>query len=177
MKNKLIFVDAETDGLYGTYLSVAMIVTDLTAGKILEEVYWGIKDAEKLAKEPWVRENVISRMGDYEECADEAELLEKVWAFWQKHADSSYAVADVQYPVEARLFQKCVAVNEAERKFQAPFPMLDLSTILFWEGYSPIADRTGFLEDKKCAQVHNALYDTKMAAYIWNKLWRRKNHE
>lgn len=28
MKKKLFFVDAETDGLYGTFLSIAVIVTD-----------------------------------------------------------------------------------------------------------------------------------------------------
>lgn len=173
MKDKLVFVDAETDGLYGMFLSVAMVVTDSTGKEILDNLYIGLKDAENLAKDPWVRENVIGKMGKYESCEDETELLEKVWDFWMKYAKDSYAVADVQYPVESRLFQECVERDPKERQWNAPFPLLDLSTVLYWEGYDPLINRLELLNDK--TEVHNALNDAKMTASVWSILMRGKN--
>lgn len=174
MKDKLVFVDAETDGLYGMFLTVAMIVTDCKGENILDEFYVGVKDAQMLAKESWVQENVIGKMGSYEVCEDEAELLEKVWAFWMKYESCAYAVADVQYPVEVRLFQKCVEKETKIRQWKAPFPMLDLSTILYWEGFDPLCERMELLDNRGGEALHNALYDVKMSKVIWRKLTDRR---
>ena len=175
MKDKLVFVDAETDGLYGRFLSVAMIVTDREGKNIIDELYIGLGNVEKLVKEPWVLENVAGKMGAYEVCENEEELLNKTWDFWMKYEESSYAVADVQYPVEARLFQKCVEQDLEKRQWKAPFPLLDLSTILYWEGQDPLEDRTKLQTKYNNLEVHNALNDVKMAAFIWESLLRRKN--
>lgn len=173
MKERLLFVDAETDGLYGQFLSVAMLVTDLSGENILEEAYWGVKNAKQLAQDSWTREHVIPIMGDYEPCENEEELLEKMWSFWMKYQETAYAIADVSYPVEARLFAKCVEKEMETRKYQAPFPLLDLSTLLYWEGLDPVGNRTHYIA-AKVETVHNALYDVKMSAAIWRKLRKEK---
>ena len=174
MKDKLVFVDAETDGLYGMFLSVAMVVTDSKGKEILDSLYIGLRNVEKLATEPWVRENVFGKMGNYESCDDETELLERAWSFWMKYAETSYAVADVQYPVEARLFRKCVEKKPKERQWNAPFPLLDLSTVLFWEGYDPLINRLELQKEIDKTEVHNALIDAKVTASVWNYLQRGK---
>ena len=143
MQTKFLFIDAETDGLYGSFLTVGLVVTD-DAGNMIEKAYYGIKKENMMISDGWTRENVFPVLGDYEACEDEAELLEKVWAFWMKYREDAYAAADVMYPVESRLFMKCV-MNNAE--------LLD--------------------EDEKrmmANKTHNALNDAEMTAAIWFKL-------
>ena len=173
MQTKFLFIDAETDGLYGSFLTVGLVVTD-DAGNMIEKAYYGIKKENMMISDVWTRENVFPVLGDYEACEDEAELLEKVWAFWMKYREEAYAAADVMYPVESRLFMKCVMNNESERKYLGPFPMLDLSSLLMAAGYDPLIDRAELLdEDEKQMmenKTHNALNDAEMTAAIWFKL-------
>ena len=146
MQTKFLFIDAETDGLYGSFLTVGLVVTD-DAGNMIEKAYYGIKKENMMISDVWTRENVFPVLGDYEACEDEAELLEKVWAFWMKYREEAYAAADVMYPVESRLFMKCVMNNESERKYLGPFPMLDLSSLLMAAGYDPLIDRAELLDE------------------------------
>lgn len=177
MKNKLVFVDAETDGLYGGFLTVALIVTDWNANEF-ERAYYGIRKENMDVKEPWVMENVLPRLGAYEECMDETELLKKVWAFWLQYEQEAYVVCDVGYPVEMRLFEKCVLLNEEQNKWKAPFPMLDLSSILLAKGYEPLTDKEILLEDFSGDNIHCALYDVESTIAVWKKLMcEEKNNE
>lgn len=171
MKTKLFFIDAETDGLYGDFISVAGMITD-TAGIELERFYYGVKKENLHVQEPWVIENVLPRMGTYTEVEDEAELLETVWSKWQQYKEDAYAVGDVIYPVEARLFQKCVSMDMEHRRFEAPFPFLDLSSLLYANGIDPLTDRnilSGLCANEK---QHNCMYDVEMAVEIYKKLMR-----
>ena len=77
MQTKILFIDAETDGLYGSFLTVGLVVTD-DAGNMIEKAYYGIKKENMMISDVWTRENVFPVLGDYEACEDEAELLEKV---------------------------------------------------------------------------------------------------
>lgn len=166
MRNKLVFVDAESDGLYGEFLAVGLAAADME-GNITERVYYGVRRENMQVSDSWTRENVLPVLGGYEVCENEEELLEKVWDFWMKYSREAYAVADVMYPVEARLFMKCVMKNELDRKWQAPFPVLDLSSLLFAAGYDPLESRDHILNRPPSAGVHNALHDAETAAAVW----------
>ena len=104
MRNKFLFVDAETDGLYGSFLSIAVILTDYEGNEI-ERYYWGINPKTLQIQSEWVMQNVVPIMGDYEICRNEDELLDKFWNVWDKNRENTFAVADVCYPVESTLFQ------------------------------------------------------------------------
>ncbi len=173
-EKNLLFIDAETDGLYGTFLSVAMIVAALD-GQELSRAYYGLKQ-ELLdeVKTPWVRENVLSNLGDYEPCNSEAELLERVWAYWQKYKENTYMVVDVSFPVEVRLMQSCVLADPENRSFDAPYPFLDLSSMLYTVGIDPLTERKALLGSDWKNLQHNAMYDVETAMEIWKKYIRRK---
>lgn len=173
MRKKLVFVDAETDGLYGTFLTVGMKVTD-EKGYEIDRAYYGIKRENMHVTQAWVQENVIPILGEYEPCESEEELLEKAWGFWMKHREDAYAVADVPYPVEFRLFEKCVEKNPQERAFLAPFPLLDLASVLWANGIDPLADRIDLLEEDTQTKQHNAYADVEMSAKILQKIWKEK---
>lgn len=167
-KSKYIFLDAETDGLYGKFISIAMVVAD-HAGNELEHIYVGLSNPEKHIKEKWVLENVLPILGKYEEYDDEHSLLEAAWSFWRANAQNSYVIADVMHPVESRLFAMCVEQDVEERIFQGPFPMLDLSSMLYTVGINPLEAREKLAKPLDNGMQHNALYDARMAMAIWKK--------
>lgn len=169
MKNELVFIDVETDGLYGSFLTVAMIATDIE-GNELERAYYGICKKNMKVTEPWVIENVIPRLGEYEPCEDESELLKKAWCFWLRYQEKAYAVCDVGYPVEARFFNACVELDVTEYAMKAPFPLLDISSLLYAKGYNPIINRGELIGEQHEDRIHNALYDVEVSIQIWKKL-------
>lgn len=164
-----LFVDAETDGLYGKFISIAMVLTD-SLGKELEYRYMGIGNPEQHIKSEWVKENVLPVLGQYEEFPDEESLLEACWQFWRKHADNTYVVADVIHPIESRLFTHCVKCDEENRMFQGPYPLLDLSSMLYVAGIDPLVARESLCGDSENkGNLHNALYDARLTASIWKE--------
>lgn len=170
LKNKYVFLDAETDGLYGQFLTVALVAVS-DNGQELEKAYYGICKENMVINDNWVKENVLPILGTYENCADEDELLDKTWNFWMKYSDSAYVVADVPFPVEARLFESCVRKNVEDRKFKAPFPLMDLSSMLYVKGYDPLMERNKIIEETHSANLqHNALYDVELSIQIWKKI-------
>ena len=163
------FVDAETDGLYGDFLSVAAIVTDETGAEI-DRFYASVNIKPEKLETEWVKENVYPYLKNAAiHFAHEEEMLEAFWSFWIKHSEDSICIAYVQYPVECRLFEKCVMKNKAERTFLAPFPIYDLSTLLFSKGLSFNAD----MQKLSGMEIisHDAMNDVKMMASVWKKLF------
>ena len=168
--DKLFFIDAETDGLYGPFLSAAVIITDMNCN-VIERAYYGVNVKNLSIIEAWTKDNVIPVLGQYTECENECELLEQIWKLWESMNGKAYAVGDVIYPVEVRLFQKCIEKNLTERCAQGPFPFLDISSMKYCKEIDPIA----YIEDErfvhlnadtvinnKSQSVHNALYDVEV---------------
>ncbi|MBO5354083.1 MAG: hypothetical protein J6J42_07525 [Lachnospiraceae bacterium] len=169
MKDKLVFMDVETDGLYGAFLTVAMLATDWE-GNELERAYYGIKRENMQITEPWVLENVIPKLGDYAACESEQELLQKAWQFWLRYQEEAYAVCDVGFPVETRFLRACVALEEKEAMWKAPFPLIDLSSLLLAKGYDPLVPRKELVPELEQEKEHSALYDVEVSVKVWKKL-------
>ena len=171
MKSNLVFLDVETDGLYGGFLSAPLIATDMQGNEI-ERAYYGIEKSKLNITEPWVIEHVLPYMGEYEACENEEELLHKAWTFWMKYQETAYAVAYVGYPVECRFLEACVRMNVSEHAFQAPFPLLDLSSILLAKGYDPLLNLEELVTEDVAGNKHNPLYDVEMAVMAWKHLMK-----
>lgn len=169
MKGNLVFVDVESDGLYGSFLTVALIATDW-CGNELERAYYGIAKEKMQVSEPWVVENVIPKLGEYEECDSEQELLQKAWAFWMRYEEKAYAVCDVGFPVEARFLQACVELHSSENMWKAPYPLLDISSLLLAKGYDPLEERKQLVTAFESEKEHCALYDVAVSVKLWKKL-------
>lgn len=167
--NKYIFIDAETDGLYGPFISVAMIVLDRN-GNEESSFYGGIANPINFVNNQWVKENVLPIMGEYEHFSDENSLLCAVWNFWKRYTNNAYMIGDVIHPVESRLMTKCLQLF-GENEFEGPFPMLDLASILYAKGIDPLIDRKQLLNtDKIDLKQHNPLDDVRITMKIWKNL-------
>lgn len=161
------FVDAETDGLYGIFLSIAVIVTDEN-GHEAEQFYGAVLLPHESIHSQWVLENVYPYLKNADTLyKDEEALLEAFWQFWLKHRENCMCITDVGHPVESRLFTSCVNKNLTEREWLAPFPMFDLSTLLLTNGINPLIDR------KKLSGLsltaHDAINDVRMMAELWHR--------
>ncbi|HHV75851.1 MAG TPA: hypothetical protein GXX39_00555 [Syntrophothermus lipocalidus] len=166
---RYFFVDAETDGLYGAVIAVAAAVYAVSGEEWIEvETFQGVVDLENYqVTDEWVRANVLPVIsGDMPIYPSESELLEAFWSFWMKHREGCLCIADVAYPVETCLFKKCVSRNEPERRFQGPYPLLDLSTALYVKGLDPLIDRRALIADE-AVMLHDPLHDARLAAKCW----------
>ena len=175
---KYFIVDAETDGLYGVFLSVAAQVYD-EEWNWIDEFYGAVRKKIDEIQEKWVRENVYPYL--YQRSCiykKEEELLDDFWDFWMKYkrCEEIYCFADVPYPVESRLFIQCVEKNREERAFQAPFPLYDLESILNANGIGVLIDRKmllGSVENSEYCR-HNALDDVRMTARLLEMYWKEE---
>lgn len=162
----LFFVDAETDGLYGSFLSVAAVVTDENGEKVDEFSASVLVTKDSLEVE-WVRENVFPFLERAEiRVVDEAELLALFWDFWIRHRENVICIADVPFPVETRLFSRCIEMDCEQREFLGPYPLYDLATALLSVGINPDTPRVGLAP--LGLDAHDALGDVRMAAHIWH---------
>ena len=160
------FVDAETDGLYGPFLSVAVVVTDENGEKV-DEFSASILVAKDSIKVDWVRENVFPFLERTEiRVADETALLALFWDFWMCHRENVICIADVPFPVETRLFSRCIGMDREQREFLGPYPLYDLATALLGAGIDPDTPRTTLAP--LGLDAHDARGDVRMAAHIWH---------
>ncbi len=167
-----MFVDAETDGLYGTFLSVAAIFLDENGNE--KDAFYGLlRNPEKHVSSEWVKENVVpylfdSVRSDNDYYENEYDLVESFYAFYQRYSDADI-IADVPHPVESRLFSLAVSHDHKEREFKAPYPLMDLSSMLYARGYSPLVERRTFV-DCSDLKLHNSFDDVRMSIRIWKRL-------
>lgn len=169
MKNNLFFIDAESDGLYGAFLSIAALVCDKN-GTELDFFYGAVKVTEEDISSEWVKKNVFPYLKNASVLYDnENEMLEAFWSFWLKHRESADCVSYVPYPVESRLFLSCVLENKEERQLLAPFPVYDLATLLESKGCGFDADMKEISGLDRVS--HDAMNDVQMMAEVWNKLF------
>ncbi len=168
MNKRIMFIDAETDGLYGEFISVGIVIVDGSGSKI-EEHYLGRNLSQMTITSDWVKEHVIPQVGAYDVYDSSEELLNQVWDIWLKQGNAVDVIADVSYPVECRLWEACVRLDLKKREFQAPFPLLDLSSMLYAKGIDPIQSRKELVKMDGIEKQHNALYDAQIAAKIWMK--------
>lgn len=111
-------------------------------------------------------------IGECQLVETEEQLLECFWMFWMKYHENAYCIADVPFPVECRLFWRCVEMEKDTRQWKAPYPLLDLSSMLYLTGMDPLKPRENLIRAKR--QMHNALEDVKTSLEIWKKYVRNK---
>lgn len=167
---KYMFIDAETDGLYGSMLSVASIICD-EKGQQVDSFYGFLDCSINDIKDDWVKKNVYPYLKQRDNNSfaykSEQEMLSDFWSFY-RNSGECYCIGDVIYPVEAQLMRKCVEMDLKERKFQGPFPFLDLSSMLYAKGIDPSVERRQLVDCSKY-QLHNALDDVRMSIDIWRQ--------
>jgi len=163
MNNKFLVVDAETDGLYGSVLSIAAAA--VSGFRIKDRFYGAVRVEREEIKSEWVRENVFDHLKNAQTFYDDEEsLLRAFWEFYLRYCDEYAVAADVPYPVEAGLFMKCTAFDEEGREAHSPFPIYDIESMLAARGHEKLTDRKKLVDTD--IELHDAMNDVEISVRI-----------
>lgn len=172
MKQKILSIDAEVDGLYGMAFAIAFTVREDG-----EEIYsWSGRSPNHEVRDGWVRENVLPALGGMPVThANSVELEEEFWEQWMQHKEGCTVIAHCGSPVESGLFRRCVERDLDSRQWNAPYPAIhDVATLLLMAGEEP--DSIDSFLKKKGVVVefegtpHHPMYDAVAAAQAWERI-------
>lgn len=124
-----IFVfDVESTELFGTGFAVGAIVMD-KSGNEIDRFELVSKEGIQNACD-WVVENVIPVIKDMPRCETDLELRNRFYEFYQKHKENCEIWADCGFPVETNFLAAVAADDYENRKWEMPYPLMDLSTMM-----------------------------------------------
>lgn len=160
-EQKYFVFDVESCGLHGQGFAVGFVVID-SSGKILDEGLY-CRDHTKLycssENEIWLKENIPPMKITHDTLADMRSAFWSKWMQWQ----GCTMVTDCGWPVESNFLSECIADDFVNRQWKGPYPLLDLSGILFCKGFSPT---TTFPRLESEMPLHNPLNDARQSARI-----------
>jgi hypothetical protein len=167
--DRVISIDAETNGLAGRAFAVALTLSD--ASGELEQVVFRCPIGEAVT-DPWVAKNVLPAIADVpENLRQYPYLLSEVHdaiAGWGGRKVP--LIAHVAWPVEARLL---LDVYSGESVWSGPYPLIDVASVLLAKGHDPLTV-DGYLDahgiPKPEGSPHHPLYDARAAALCFRHL-------
>lgn len=173
--SKIISVDAETNGLYGSPFAVAMVV--MVDGGIVDDFVFRVPIVGPVNE--FVEGNVLPALSDMPVShASLDEGLKDLWDFYMYHKkDTCDIIAHVAHPVETGLFRRLIETDLENRMWDGPFPLHDAATALRVEGHNPTSvddyiKKEGIQIPSPYNElaVHHPLYDAVAAALVWYQL-------
>lgn len=141
MEAKYFFVfDVESVGLHGDGFSYGYVVVENAPQmKVVDHgsLSAGRSNAQGTsADHEWISTNVPPCRRVI--CSATA-LRNTFWVEWVRwRAQGAVMVADCPWPVEARFLQACID-DEPTRQAEAPYPLIDVASVLLAAGMDPIA--------------------------------------
>lgn len=172
--DRIISIDAETNGLGGRAFAVAMTLTDST-GEL--DTFLRRCPIGEVFTEPWVAENVLPAIADLpDNCPGGypqmlADIGEQIAAWGGRDIP---LIAHVAWPVEARLL---LDVYSGERVWDGPYPLIDVASVLLAKGHDPLSV-DGYLTKHDIPvpadSPHHPLYDARAADFCFRHLMAAK---
>lgn len=167
--SKLIAVDCETNGLYGSCFAVAVIVRQ--NGVNIDE-FVGRCPIEGDV-DPWVADNVIPALDEMKVTHDDPRAMrEALWEFWTKHRDGATVVAHMGGAV-SDVFRQCINDDPA-RQWDGPYPLHNVSTALLLAEEDPVSvdkynEKYGITVPFH-GVAHHPMYNAMASAVAWEHL-------
>lgn len=123
MKNKILSIDVESNGLYGQGFVIAALL--YSNGKY-KEVYCGRCEIDG-ATDEWVEKNVIPIIGNIPVTNKSYKsLLEEFIDFYMKNKEGADVIVHMGFPVEAKIFIDAHNLGLIG-DFDGPYPLIDIS--------------------------------------------------
>jgi hypothetical protein len=167
-----LVIDCESNGLYGESFAVGYTLINRKGERLSE----GLIATEKAyafglhSDYTWVEENVKidwdSLPANVRACRVKgtSELRQAFWGVWETFkAMGAYMAADCLFPVEANFMIDTVKQDCYHRLWDAPYPFIEISTLLIACGKDPTATYER-LDDEE--PQHNPLFDARQSARI-----------
>lgn len=155
----------ESVGLHGPSFAVGAVVVD-RSGIELDSFYasYAVNVQHTLDEDgEWVKANVMPVLYGITH-GDCVTMMESFWAKWLVWREQDAVMAaDCAWPVETNFLSNCVSLSREERKMQGPYPLLDISSVLFAAGIDPTPT---FNRQRGELPIHNPLCDARQSARI-----------
>ncbi len=172
-KRYVFCFDVESDGLYGEGFAVGAVVIDVKTGKLRDE-FSGVVEGYDV-KDEFVKKHIIKNLRHMKKYPSVESLRREFWQFYMKYrGDEKLQNPDIIFlvdngmPVEARFLRDCVMDDYKNRQFLAPFPAVDLATVLQMKGYENHLNRLAFCEYS--GTKHHPLDDAMATGLTFLKL-------
>ena len=132
MKEKIISVDAETDGLYGPVFAIGAVSYD---GRNKADEYSARLKDLSVVEDEWVIDNVLRDVHLIARTFNtRQELFDDFWAWYVSQGTEKIVIGHVVHPVETGLFRELVQGTER----RGPYPGIhDVATLLWLRGEDP----------------------------------------
>lgn len=161
---RLFVFDVESIGLHGEAFAVAGGIytqrgplREFCFAAPLHEAIGSIEDRE------WVRENVPYKEIEvtHQRFRD---MRSAFWAEWlEARRLGCNAAADCNWPVEANFLSACVADQPEQRKWEGPYPFVDIGSLILAHGGNPLAE---FPRIEGEERKHHPLHDARQSARL-----------
>jgi hypothetical protein len=177
--------DVENVGLYGVPFAVAWVVVDDKGTRLTEGIFSCSMRAamEGFAAEgrpgsfspedfSWAAQHVVPVIHQSISHENPLDMLKDFAVEWRKWKNrGAMMVSDCGYPVETGFLSRCV-VSGALSADDAPYPLLDISSLLLGRGYDP---KQGFSRLPEEMPAHNPLNDSRQSARVLLSLLKEVN--
>lgn len=168
MNPKYWFVfDVESIGLHGAAFAFGFVVLDSEGKTVAEGLeccsmvgIWQYNGHPKEDRQ-WVADNVP----DLEPTVrSEHALREAFWYHWREwKSKGAVMVADCPWPVESRFLVECVGDAPHARKWEGPYPLIDVASVLLAKGLDPMAT---YPRRENELPAHDPLNDARQSARL-----------
>ena len=168
---KFLFVfDVESTSLFGVPFAFGAVVVDVKTAKVIDEIE--MKSTENISESCfWVRENVLPNLIDMLTCETNLEMRTAFWNFHTKWKDKADVWADVVFPVEANFLIQVAKDDIANREFEMPYPLRDISNFI------DISENRIELSGLKNLKPHNPKDDSLASAIALINYLRKNGKE
>lgn len=157
--------DVESIGLHGEGFAVGFYVFAADGAIQTEFVFWTDSKNAKGSREDreWVDENVPKHFGpdSYRNTRIVRDCFWDEWMHWEEKG--AVMVADCNWPVESNFLSACIADDPVNRRWDGPYPFLDLGSILFALGKDPLEEFPRLPDE---LPKHDPLKDARQSARI-----------
>jgi hypothetical protein len=162
---KLIMMfDVESVGLHGEGFAVGYVILD--SGEEIDKGLYScpLESAQGNDEDrQWVSENVMPHLPEPNR-RDPKGVRAGFWADWMHWKEQGALLfTDCGWPVEGHFLNACVADDPELRRWNGPYPLFDLSSILLANRENPIGTFPRF-EDE--LPVHNPLSDARQSSRV-----------
>lgn len=170
MKDLLLVFDVESVGLHGAGFAVGAVIVSRATGERVKEFYAGCPSATATGQpddREWISKNVDPTLP---KATHEFPHLvrEAFWSLWREWHDRADMWVDCGWPVEANFLSLCVREYPVERKWQGPYPLNEIATVLGDDAL------TAFPRLPDELPAHNPLNDARQSARILVDALNRK---
>ncbi len=165
--NRYMVFDVESAGLHGEGFAWGYVVME--DGVECEACYGFVDEVPPCSEEDraWVESNVLAAMdreSTYYRADSLKELRANFWEHWMRwKAKGAQLVTDCGWPVEANFLSACIADDPYARKWDGPYPLLDLSSVLLAARLDPVGTFDRLPNEMP---AHDPLRDARQSARV-----------